>query len=337
MVGVLVALVMMEAPLARPTALQWDAPPECPGRDVFVAALAFRTEAARVVVEPETPSAWIDARIQRRGRRLLGTLALRLPSGATVRELSGTHCRSLLEALSLVAALLIDPERARLGPLPAALPPPAALPEVHPPPAVVEVASPEASPSVAVAPAPAAVVTSPAPSPTLQPAPERRWRVGAAPHLTTAISGLPDFGGAVSLSFQVRSLLVRASFGGGGGSTPTMEGRRARYPFHLLGQLELGAFAAWRVLRLEAGVAAQVLGFGVTAPDALEPVQAWRWLPSVGPWGQAQVQLDDWSLGLGLLVGLNPRTDTYFIDPEGPVFSNPSVFVQPSLTVSRAL
>ncbi|MBX7102312.1 MAG: hypothetical protein K1X89_31640, partial [Myxococcaceae bacterium] len=121
-----------------PLAITWTAPEECPLRERFEAELGVRTAKARPATPAETPGATLDIRIVKAGARYQATSKLRVGfGGLTVRELKGARCDSLIGALSLTIALLIDPEGARTSPVaPEELrPEPLAPPPASPPPA----------------------------------------------------------------------------------------------------------------------------------------------------------------------------------------------------------
>lgn len=316
------------------TTLEWQAAPECPGADRFVSALAFRTARARIV--DGASDAVISIAIDRVGRRFRGRLTLRLPTGVTKREAQSPKCESVVEALSLMSALVIDPEHARLGPLPSVLPPqpPVAATVVEPPPPLVVDPPPPAQPAEPVVSEPprvepaATVVTS---TPTdVQPS-AAAVRLGALVQLTTAISGELDLGGAAALSYQRGLLLARLELGGGSGRTISSATGAGRYDFHLQSNLGVGGALAFGPFGAELLAVAQLTVFTVRAPLAIRPIDATRFSPAVGPLVAVTYSFGQWSVLLRSLVGFNLRRDTYVIDPDGGVFSNPLVFLQPSL------
>lgn len=332
--------MLMSVALSAPPAedvqlarLEWQAVEGCPGAQRFIGALSFRTARARIV--DDTSDALIVVGIERVGRRFRGRLTLRLPTGVTNREAQGPRCESVVEALSLMSALVIDPEHARLGPLPAQLP----LEPVKPPPREVEppvvpVVQPEpAKPEPVVE--PVAVVQPAVVEPA--PAPAQTFRLGAFLQATTAISGQPDFGGAAALSFQRNVFRARLELGGGTGRTVTTSTGAGRYDFHVQANtgaglgVELGPFAA------ELLAVAQLTLFTVQAPEAIQPISATRFSPAIGPSAGLSLSFGPWSVVARALVGFTLRRDTYVIDPEGGVFSNPLVFFQPSLGVQLRL
>lgn len=333
--------MLMSVALSAPPAedvqlarLEWRAVEGCPGAERFIGALNFRTARARIV--DDTTDALIVVGIERVGRRFRGQLTLRLPTGVTNREAQSPRCESVVEALSLMSALVIDPEHARLGPLPAQLP----LEPVKPPPVpVVETPAVPVPPPEPVKPEPViepvAVVEPAVVEPA--PAPSQAFRLGAFLQATTAISGQPDFGGAAALSFQRNVFRARLELGGGAGRTVTTSTGAGRYDFHVQANagaglgVELGPFAA------ELLAVAQLTLFTVQAPQAIQPISATRFSPALGPSAGLSFSLGPWSVVARALVGFTLRRDTYVIDPEGGVFSNPLVFLQPSLGVQLRL
>lgn len=323
------------APGSRPTAITWAAPEACPSTEAFVAAMRFRTERITVVGADETPTAWVDATIERLGTQFSGRLTVRLASGATTRQLAGTRCETVMAALSLFAALLIDPENAKTGPLPAvvaAAPPPIEPPPIEPPPE-----QPSTPPTVTetrpAAPIPSApAVTTEAPPPTTA-----AFRLWGAVHATTAISGLLDVGGTVSVSLTLNRFLARLSLGGGSGSTVQGSVGRALYPFHLLASAEAGVHFSAGVFVADATLAATALITNVTSVDAVEPQRVWRWLLPVGPALRAGFRVGGWLFGASVFAGLNTRRDTYQVTPDGDVFTTPAFFIHPALFVSPSI
>jgi hypothetical protein len=339
----LLAMLLAASPAPRPTAVRWTAPAECPDASSFARALAFRTDKVALVGPGEAPTAWLEAVVTRARDRYAGVISVRLPSGATTRTVSGRRCESVVEALSLIAALLVDPENARTSPLP----PEVLQPVPEPPPVEVPVAPvPEPKP-----PAPEQV---PEPSaPALDPAPamkavasvepvapvESPWRVRllVAAHGTTAISGLFDVGGHAGVSVERGPFVGRVALGAGGGAMVQSSIGRARYPFHLLTSLEAGAGLQRGPLFGEATLCATLLAFTVTSVDAAAPAVVWRWILPVGPALRAGLALGAFRLGASVQAGLNVRRDTYVVTPDGEVFTTPLLFVHPAVFVSYTL
>ncbi len=336
----LVALALAQAVSEEPVQhvrLEWQGHLDCPAADRFVAALAFRTSRAKVI-DGETPAV-ISVALDRPGRRFRGRLTLRLPTGVTQREATSPRCESVVEALSLMSALVIDPAHARLGPLPIELPPPPVeAPPAEPlaPPAPVEspsIAQPTSVTGADRTTTPVTVVSTPPETPTT----ERALLLGATGHLTTAISGLADFGAVATIAYRTGLFIGRLEVGGGSGRVIATATGTGEYPFHLVANASAGAVLGAGPLSVELHAVTQIMFFTVSAPRAIQPIAVTRLSPSLGPSVAAAISVGRWSLGVRALLGFNLRRDTYVIDPEGSVFANPLVFIQPSLGVQVRL
>ncbi len=108
----------------------------CPAADQFARQLRARTPLVRPAF-PDEPALDLQIEISASGPGLVGRLTLREPSRATtVREVPGASCSEIVNALALIAAVLIDPgASSELGdgsaedpPPPAAQPPPRPIP-----------------------------------------------------------------------------------------------------------------------------------------------------------------------------------------------------------------
>ncbi|MBX7100122.1 MAG: hypothetical protein K1X89_20575, partial [Myxococcaceae bacterium] len=137
--ALLLALLLTapDAPDRRPTRVKVDLAPGCPV-ELFERALVFRTDRVALVTSDAEATAFIDVAVTARGKRFDGQLKVRADGLATSKRLSGPRCETVIGALSLAAALVLDPEGAKTGPLPPEVPP--APPP--PPPVVVEPAPP---------------------------------------------------------------------------------------------------------------------------------------------------------------------------------------------------
>ena len=347
--GVL-ALLVAAQPGQRPTALLWDPTAAC-DKARFVAALSFRTDRVRLVGETEqSAEGWLEVSVTKQGNRLKRRIAVRLPSATTTREVTGHKCQSVIDAMSLSAALLLDPEHAKLGPIPAQLPAVVVPTETKPPEVPLVVV--EATPTVVLPPAPPAPTPPtaqlrelPVP-PTAQraavpenapPGSASTWLLGAATHMTTAISAVPNFGGSAQVTLERGRLTAHVSLGAGSGLTVNSAAGSARYPFHVMASASLGAGVQFGPLRFDGALKTTLLGFSVTSPSAVRGIEVWRWLPSVGPSLRVAWVTGHWRVGGGVLGGFNLRQDTYVIDPDGGVFTTPLVFVHPELFVSYAI
>jgi len=155
----------------------------------------------------------------------------------------------VFERLGLMSGVGIDPGQPKLGPRPAELPPvevkpvvPVVVVEPPKPEPVVEVVEPPAPPPV--------VVTQVEPEPVVARV-EQAFRLGAAAHVTTAISGLADVGGSLSVAFERGNFVVALWGGAGSGNTVTTANGVGRYALHGLAALSAGAFVRLSVVRLE--------------------------------------------------------------------------------------
>ena len=119
-------------------AITWSAPEVCPLRQRFEAELKARTPRIQVAAEGEPAGATLEVRITSVGKRFVALSKLRVGfGGLTVRELKSASCQTLIGALSLTVALLIDPGGAKTGAIIVEeLPPP---PEPEPVAVVVQI------------------------------------------------------------------------------------------------------------------------------------------------------------------------------------------------------
>jgi hypothetical protein len=151
------ALPAQAAPPPRPVSLSWSRLPGAETcRDARALAQAVEQRLGHPVFVAPTQAAWtIEGRIEHRSApdAWRATISIEDEHGALLgtRELTSEspHCEALDEQLTLVVALMIDPDAALLPP-----------PSPSPP-----------SPSPSPAPPPTLPLPSPSPSPTLPPAP----------------------------------------------------------------------------------------------------------------------------------------------------------------------
>lgn len=194
-----------------PIALQWDAPPSCPGADRVRehARRRMGTDGATRVVARGTVRS-IDA------STWVLELSLEGEGGHEDREIRAASCDALAEAAGLLIAVAADPSRASTGP--AVVPEPALEPAIEPTtiepttiePATIDPATIEATP-------PTPIATTPA-SPRLE-APRRRRVSGAA---RAELGGqflrvLPraadvTFGGALALRMPLARVELRGRY-----------------------------------------------------------------------------------------------------------------------------
>jgi len=123
---VVVALLPAAAPaLPIPVKIEFEAPSGCSDSAAFYAGVRERTERVRLSLATER-GVELRVRLAQSGPKVHGELRLIDEDGATdTREVEGTTCDEVVAALSLTAALALDPS-ARTAPEPA-LPEPRAL------------------------------------------------------------------------------------------------------------------------------------------------------------------------------------------------------------------
>jgi hypothetical protein len=94
---------------AKPVQIEFDAPAGCSGADAFFSSLRSRTDEVRQSDENE-PHTTIQVRLTRTRGRVLGELrVVDDRGGADTRKMQGASCDDVVEALSLTAALAVDP------------------------------------------------------------------------------------------------------------------------------------------------------------------------------------------------------------------------------------
>jgi hypothetical protein len=117
---------------AQPAAVRtfaYDAPAACPGRTEFSALVRARTKAWPASASPFA----VTVTIKEEPESLVGRVTFERAGQITPRELRAAGCAELAEALSLIVAILVDPQ-AQQAPLPpAAEPAPPPVPRVPPP------------------------------------------------------------------------------------------------------------------------------------------------------------------------------------------------------------
>lgn len=293
--------------LAENVHLVYVAPPGCPDREAFIGDVASRTDKAHWVPRSDATRV-IAVTITAAEGAARGELVITdpaQPSERASREVPGTSCDEVAGALSLIAALAIDPA-ATLLPVPA---PPRPEPPPPPPPAV---------------PAPEPEPPPPVPVPLPPPLPEARWRwlVGLGLH---AASGFGDELAVVVPTYVETSLetdgWLAPSFRVGVTVMPNRvivhpagRGALSRFAARLGGCPIRGELMPWLILRpcasLEVG-ALLARGENVRAPQS-----------SVNPWlafsGDLRLQMFpiDWLMleinGEGGLALVRPR---FIIEP----------------------
>ncbi len=322
-----VVFLAAEAPEHRRAFVDYVAPPDCPAATVFEQELTRRTDVVQLVPKPEA-SALVSVTLERKGKRYSGVALLRLDDGTvTRRALSGPKCDTLVQALALGAALVLDPEHAKTGPLDATDPPPP--PAVEPP----AVEPPAVEPPPVVDPAPG--VTT-APPTVIEPPrlPESSpWSVvvfaeGAA---ANGVSNAFDFGGSARGQLQygdrTRSLRFVGALGVGGLGGRVVESAvgRARYAPRFVAELEAGAALEWSSLRIGLTAAVRLEPLFVEGLDGDEVSSALRALVSMGPALSATAIVGHLELGARAMLPITLRRERYLIVPRGEVFAVPAV------------
>lgn len=342
-VTLLLALVVnAEAlPERRPVLVTFDAPTACPSRERYEGELQFRTDRVSVVSDAALATATVSVRITRANKRFEGTVVVTTNTGrAVTKHVGGPRCESVTAALSLAAALVLDPEGTRLGAVPVQLPPPAApepLPLPPPPTPVVVVTPPPPEPApIATVPEVVAPVEPPStPKPVLS--------VLALAELSTTITGsidpaaglmaelsTPPFVGAL---VWVNRLAVTA----GSGRTVTSTPGSVAYSFHLNGHLETGLGWRFGMLRPELLAALHTTSVTLRGQGADEVYASTRWLADVGPRARVSVFLGAWELSVSGGAAASLTREQYRIDPDGVVFTVPLWAFSTGVSVGRSI
>lgn len=331
-------LLLLLAAEPRPTLVEYQAPIGCPDQDAFRAELAARTDLVRFVPKVADATARVTALVQFKNKRFEGSLVVELADGARSKKtLRGPKCETVTRAMTLTAALVLDPENAKTvlpdppppvvtpPPVPVVVEPPVVTP---PPPAVVEPVVVEPPPPVIVAPAPAVRSL------------ELEARAGV--WLSTGVSGQVDVGagGRVGVNVgrvdQPLRLHLALGFAGLTGRTVTAAPGRIRYATHLLSEVDVAGGFSWRWLRARFGAFGQLAPVFVEGLDGDVQSSSQRWLWAVGPVGFVGAEFSGWQVGVRAAVGVALRTESYVIAPRGEVFSVPAASVTGALEVGRA-
>ncbi|APR75244.1 Hypothetical protein A7982_00590 [Minicystis rosea] len=175
----------------KPIRIEYLAHPSCPGLDVLVEEITWRTSRARLAAPGEDAFA-VRARITKSGALLRGRLTLGKGREAITREIEGASCDEVVSALALVTALAIDPHASTSRKPPPAPPPP-------PPPPRFTLPERPLVPDTLPAPAPAEILAAPLPVVALPPAPPSAspWSMGARALVALAVTPRPLIGGSV--------------------------------------------------------------------------------------------------------------------------------------------
>ncbi len=316
----------------------YDAPRECPQQARFETELRLRTSKVELVGEPKSDTR-LSISIRRVRKQFIGFSSMH-----GEREFKGNNCESVVAAMALATALLLDPE-ARTTPvtaeeLAAAPPPKTAEPEPEPAPPPEPVAPPEApapAPEPEPAPAPAeppAVVVAPAPE-TPPPAPWA-FTLLAGGGVSTAISGGLEPAVSISVSLR-RGLLFGALtplflFGRSVTAAPGTAVYRGGG-----GRLDLGVAVDLGPLELRPGAQLTVLAVSISAPNAEEPRPGISVLVAPGVNAQVLVKLGAWRVAVDGGIGFNVRRERYVISDVGLVFAAPAAFGYASVGVGRTI
>jgi hypothetical protein len=113
---------------AKPVQVEFDAPAGCSGADAFFSSLRSRTDELRQS-DGNEPHTTIQVRLTRTRGRVLGELRVVDDRGGTdTRKVQGASCDDVVEALSLTAALAVDPNALLSAPASAPVPTATAAP-----------------------------------------------------------------------------------------------------------------------------------------------------------------------------------------------------------------
>lgn len=325
------ALLTQLSPTVRRTSVEYRVPSDCPSAMEFVLELTRRTEIVRLTDRADA-SAFLEIRVDRSGRRYAGTLRLRLDDGSvTTRQLGGPKCESVVKSLALAAALVLDPENAKTGPLDE--PPPPPVDPVPPPPAPEP---PSVEPPPIVTPPPVVEVRQP----LSEPPPSRvEAAVFAGGLASNAVSSAFDFGGGASglVWFGERGARWRflAALGAGGLSGRVVESAngRARYAPRLTA--DAGAGVAFTLGAFRVGVLAELRlePLFVEGLDGDELASALRVLVSAAPSAIGLVDVGPLEVGVRAALPIALRKERYLIEPRGEVFAVPTVGVVVAIVV----
>lgn len=185
----------------KPVEVDFEGPEGCSGANAFFAGLRSRTEHVRRA-DGNEPRTTLEVRLSRERGRVVGELRMIDDRGETdTRKVQGPSCDDVVQALSLTAALALDPTALVAGPPEA----PRADADATEEPAQPEVAPPEPaeppSPPVVVAPTPPVSEATPAPV--------------FGSELGVGVVGLSLLSGSISPGIAVA---VRKTFGQGQGA-----------------------------------------------------------------------------------------------------------------------
>jgi hypothetical protein len=174
------------AKAAKPVQVEFDAPAGCSGAEAFFGSLRSRTDQVRQA-DPGEPHTTLQVRLSRTRGHILGELrVVDDRGGADTRKVQGASCDDVVQALSLTAALAVDPS--------ALLSAPVTAPEA-PAPAAAQVV--KESPATKVQPeanVQAKAEVAPANTPVHAP----RFELGLGPMGSALLTSSAGLGGSVA-------------------------------------------------------------------------------------------------------------------------------------------
>lgn len=113
---------------AKPVQVEFDAPAGCSSTDAFFSSLRSRTDEVRQS-DGNEPHTTLQVRLTRARGRVLGELRVVDDRGGTdTRKMQGASCDDVVQALSLTAALAVDPNALLSAPASAPVPTATAAP-----------------------------------------------------------------------------------------------------------------------------------------------------------------------------------------------------------------
>lgn len=263
------------------------APPECPGPDRLVEAVAARAPAAARALATVAVTVEVTA--------VPGTYTARLTVGeGGVREVSAQDCAQVVDAIALVLALALRD----------APPPPPPPPAVEPPPA----------PTLPPAPAVPTVVARP---PAVA-----AWSAGIGVGVVSGV--VPGARPSVPAFLEVRRIgpsafrpAARVGFIWAAGAAQPLDEAAARFSWFAA---ELEPCAGWAVADdwlLDAclrGRLGALQGRGEAVLDAAAPWRAWA---SLGAAARARYDVfDAWFVEADLSASVNLRRDRFYFGPD---------------------
>lgn len=319
----------------RALRLRYAVPTGCPSRTWFEGNLHFRSSRVVAVGPEESGDYDADVSVEATGAGFRGSLTIAARGGAaTAREIEGSVCATVVDALGFTIALLVDPDNVNTAVLPseAELARLAETARTKPPP-------PSPAP---VAPAGAAP-RAPANPPPEVPNGEARSGFGVLAELGAgAWSAVRDVAPRAHLTMELRrdaprvGIFVRLGGVVGLPDEVTAAAGKVSY-FPTAGRLDGGA--SWRLtptLRAGAGAHLTTLFMPVDAPETDEPRPSMRIVPSLGPLLRASWEPGAIGFGLEVAGGVPTTRERFQIESSGEareVFRLPAVWGQATIGV----